>query len=94
MLSDGARDDHGDNGDEHKMIKCSTWKRRKRKIKPYGDQGKGITLGFGFGFGDQDTIEGVITFRIDSRTIKRGILQLSGYEVPLGVIFHVHTFRT
>ena len=24
----------------------------------------------GFGFGDQDTIEGVITFRIDSRTIK------------------------
>ena len=25
-------------------------------------------------FGDQDTIEGVITFRIDSRTIKREIL--------------------
>jgi len=24
------------------MIKCSTWKRRKRKTKPYGDQGKGI----------------------------------------------------
>jgi len=42
MLSNGARDDHGDDGDDHKMIKCSTWKRRKRKIKPYGDQGKGI----------------------------------------------------
>jgi hypothetical protein len=22
-----------DVGDDHKMIKCSTWKRRKRKIK-------------------------------------------------------------
>ena len=47
-----------------------------------------------FVFGDQDTIEGVITFRIDSRTIKRGILWLSGYQVPLGVIVHVHGFRT
>ena len=47
-----------------------------------------------FGFGDQDTIEGVIIFRIDSRTIKRGILWLSGYQVPLGVIVHVHSFRT
>jgi hypothetical protein len=27
----------------------------------------------GFAFGDQDTIEGVITLRIDSRTTKRGI---------------------
>jgi hypothetical protein len=27
--------------DDQKMIKCSTWKRR-RKIKPDGDQGKGI----------------------------------------------------
>jgi hypothetical protein len=36
------RDDHGDDGDDHKMIKCSTWKRRKRKIKSYGDQGKCI----------------------------------------------------
>jgi hypothetical protein len=26
------------------MIKCSTWKRRKRKTKPYGDQGKGINV--------------------------------------------------
>jgi len=24
------------------MIKCSTWKRRKRKIKYFEDQGKGI----------------------------------------------------
>ena len=47
-----------------------------------------------FGFGYQDTIEGVITFRIDSRTIKREIFWLSGYRVPLGVIVHVHAFRT
>ena len=45
-------------------------------------------------FDDQDTIVGVITFRIDSRTIKRGILWLSGYQVPLGVIVHVHAFRS
>ena len=31
MPSYGLRDDHGDDGDDHKMIKCSTWKRRKRK---------------------------------------------------------------
>jgi len=29
-------------GDDQKMIKCSTWKRRKRKTKPYGNQGKDI----------------------------------------------------
>ena len=46
MPSDGASDDHCDEGDDHKMIKCSTWKRRKRKTKPYGVQGKGIA-GFG-----------------------------------------------
>ena len=42
MPSDGASDDHGDDGDEHKVIKCSTWKKRKRKTKPYVDQGEGI----------------------------------------------------
>jgi len=43
MASVGASDDHGDDGDDHKMINSSTWKRRKRKTKPYGDQGKGIS---------------------------------------------------
>jgi len=42
MPSDGARDDHDNDGDDHKMIKCSTWKRGKRKTKPNGAQGKGI----------------------------------------------------
>ena len=52
------------------MIKCSTWKRRKRKTKSYGDQGKGTIMDFIFS--NQDTIESVITFRIDGCTIKRG----------------------
>ena len=66
---------HGD-GDGHVlMIKCSTWKRRKKKTKPYGDQGKGIAQGFGFG--DQYTIESVIMFSIDRNSIKRGILWLN-----------------
>jgi len=34
MPSDEASDDHGDDGDDHKVIKCSTWKRIKRKTKP------------------------------------------------------------
>jgi len=31
---------------------------------------------------------------IDSRTINRGIIWLSGYRVPLDVIVDVHAFRT
>ena len=78
-------------GDDQKMIKCSTWKRRKRKTKTKGDQGKGIRQVFDFG--DQDTIESVITFRIDRRTIKKRNLWLSGYQVPLGDIVLAYTFR-
>jgi len=33
-------------------------------------------------------------FKVDSRTIKREILWLSGYRAPLGDIVHVHAFRT
>jgi hypothetical protein len=51
------------------VINLRTWKRRKRKTK--WAQGKGIIIG-PFCFGDRDTIESVITFRIDGRTIKRG----------------------
>jgi len=42
MPSDRAGDDHVEDGDDQKVIKCSTWKRRKRKTTPFGDQGKGI----------------------------------------------------
>jgi len=34
MPSDGARDDHGDDGDDHKMIKCSTRKEEREKQNP------------------------------------------------------------
>ena len=44
------------------------WKRRKKKIK--WTQGKGIKPKSIF-FAGQDTIECVIGFRIDNRTIKR-----------------------
>jgi len=37
MSSDGVKDDHRDVGDDHKIIKCSAWKKRKRKTKLYGD---------------------------------------------------------
>ena len=90
MPSDGARNDHCDDGDDHKMIKCSTWKRRKRIQNPMEIKAK-VLLRF-FGFGDQDTIEGVITFTIDNRTIKRRILSLSCYRVPIGIIVHVLAF--
>lgn len=46
-------------------------KRRKRKTKPYGDQGKGIDRDFVLPIMTQDVIECVIRFSIDSPTIKR-----------------------
>jgi hypothetical protein len=61
-------DDHGDVGDDHNVINGSLG---EEKMQPYGAQGKGINRILHFG--DQDTIEGVITLRINSRTIKRGI---------------------
>ena len=47
-----------------------------------------------FCFGNQDTIESVIIFRIDGRTIKRGALigQLN-HLVPLGVEILALHFR-
>jgi hypothetical protein len=47
----------------------------------------------GFCSGNQDTIESVITFRIDSCTIKRENLWLSGYGVPLGDMILAYAFR-
>jgi hypothetical protein len=47
------------------------------------DQGKGI-LDRALWFSDQDTIEGVITFRIDSRLSRGDITVKSFNQVPLG----------
>ena len=46
-----------------------------------------------FCFGDQDTIESVIIFRIDGRTIKRrALMGQSDHLVPLGVEKHAYAF--
>jgi hypothetical protein len=45
------------------------------KRNAHGDQGEGI-LDRAFRFGDQDTIESVITFRIDNR-LSRGVSSVS-----------------
>jgi len=34
MSSGGARDGHGDGGDDNKIIKCSTWKEEREKQNP------------------------------------------------------------
>ena len=63
--------DHEDD-DDHKMIDqvLHIWKRRKRKTKMSSRQRYNHRSHFWFG--DQDTIESVITFMINSCTIKRG----------------------
>jgi hypothetical protein len=71
------------------MIKCSTWKRRKRKTETKEIKAN-VSNSF---FYDQGTIESVITFRIDSRTIKRKNLWLSGYRIPLGDMILAYVFR-
>ena len=73
------------------VIKLQTWKGRKRKTKWL--KAKVYLIG-AFCFDDQDTIESVITFRIDDRTIKRGALigQLD-HLVPLGVEILALHFR-
>jgi len=66
--------DHED-GDDHKMvIKCFTFGKEEREKKMGSRQRYNHRSHFWFS--DQDTIESVITFRIDSRTIKRGESQL------------------
>jgi hypothetical protein len=53
------------------MIKCFTFEKKKEKNKTRWKSMQRYIIGFAFG--DQDTIEGVITFMIGSRTIKREI---------------------
>jgi hypothetical protein len=64
------------------MIKCSNLEKKKEKNK--NQVLIKAKLSYRFCFGTQGTIEGVSVFRIDSRTIKRRNLWLSGYRVPLG----------
>ena len=73
------------------MIKCSNLEKKKEKNKNQVLIKSKISNSFCFG--TQDTIEGVSVFRIDSCTIKRENLWLSGYRVPLGEAIHAYAFR-
>ena len=56
------------------VIKCSNMKKKKEKNKMLGLKAK--VYAWAFCFANQDAIECVIGFRIDSRTIKRGTLMV------------------
>ena len=72
-------------------INCSNLEKKKEKNKNQVLIKSKISNSFCFG--TQDTIEGVSVFRIDSHTIKRGNLWLSGYQVPRGDIVLAYVFR-
>ena len=74
------------------MIKCSNLKKKKNKNKKPRRPRQRYQIGFYFG--TQDTIEAVSVFRIDSRTIKRENLWLSGYPVPLGEMILAYALGT
>lgn len=64
-------------------------KRRKRKTKMGSRQRYNHRSHFWFS--DQDTIESVITFRIDSHTIKKGkTFVIAVIKVPLGEVIHAY----
>ena len=68
---------HGDeDGHEMMVIKLKLGKEEREKQKPKRSRQR---YQIGIYFGTQDNIEGVSVFRIDSRTIKRRNLCLSGY---------------
>ena len=85
-------DGHGE-GDGHErddqVLQFGKEEREKQKPRRSRQRYK-----IGFCFGNQDTIVSVITFRIDSRTIKRGNLWLSGYRVPLGEVMLAYALVT
>jgi hypothetical protein len=63
---------HGDDGDDHKLIKCSTLDKREEKGNGIKAEGKSR----GFHFSDRSLIECMVRFRIDSHNIKRRTLML------------------
>ena len=84
-------DGHGE-GDGHKRDDqvLQLGKEEKEKQKPRRSRQRSQ---IGFCFGTEDTIEVVSVFRIDSYTIKRENLWLSGYRVPLGDMIIAYAFR-
>jgi hypothetical protein len=66
---------------------------KEEREKQKGLKANVVSIGH-FIFGDRDTIENVITFRIDDRTIKRGaLIRQLDHLVPLGVGIHAYAFR-
>ena len=73
------------------VIKLQLGKKEREKQKSRRSRQR---YQIGFCFGTQDTIVGVSVFRINSRTIKRGNLWLSGYRVPLGDMILAYALGT
>jgi hypothetical protein len=80
---------HGDEGGHEMMMIKLNLEKKKEKNKTKMVKAKV----FDRFFGDQDTIESVITFRINSSTIKRKNLWLNGYRIPLGDMILAYAFR-
>jgi len=73
------------------VIKLQLGKEEREKQKPRRSRQR---YQIGFCFDTQDTIESVTMFRIDSHTIKRGIICLSGYRMPLSDMILVYALGT
>ena len=76
---------------EDQVLPLGKEERQKQKQKPRRSRQRYQIC---FCFGTQDNIEGVSVFRIDSRTIKRRNLWLSGYRVPLGEMILAYALGT
>ena len=73
------------------MIKCSNLEKKKEKNKNQVLIKAKVSNRFLFWHSKHQ--EGVSVLRIDSRTIKRENLWLSGYRVPLDDMILTYTFR-
>ena len=81
----------GEDGHVMMVIKLQLRKEEREKQKPRSSR---QMYQIGFCFATQDAIEGVSVFRIDSHTIKRENLWLSGYRVPLGDMILAYALGT
>ena len=73
------------------MIKCFTFGKEEREKQKWA-KGKVIMIGAIFGLHSRHHRR-CEWFRIDSHTIKRENLWLSGYRVPLGDMILAYAFR-
>ena len=90
ISSDGANEDHDDDGVTMVMIKCLDLEKKKEKNKKLKEK---VKFDRSFLVWWLKHLANVITFRIDGHTIKMGALigQLN-HLVPLGVEKHAYAF--